>query len=60
MEATAVVCELSVMTAGRGGKVSGVAPRLGDGWDVGGSAERSACWFLKRRLLRRKVLTVIP
>ena len=31
VEATAAVCELSVTTAGRGGKVLGVAPRSGDG-----------------------------
>ena len=37
VEATAAVCKLSVMTVGRGGKVLGVAPRPGDGWDAGGS-----------------------
>ena len=37
VEATAAVCKLSVMTVGRGRKVSGVAPRSGDGWDAGGS-----------------------
>ena len=37
VEATAAVCELSVMTAGRGGKALGVAPRSGDGWGAGGS-----------------------
>ena len=42
VEATAAVCELSVTTAGRGGKASGVAPRSGDGWDAGGSPAKSS------------------
>ena len=36
-EATVAVCELFAMTAGNGGKVSGVTPRSGDGWDASGS-----------------------
>ena len=38
VEATAVVCELFAMTVGNGGKVSGVTPRSGDGWDMSESS----------------------
>ena len=34
-----MVCELFAMMAGNGGKVSGVTPRSGDGWDVSRSTE---------------------
>ena len=43
VEATAAVCDLSVMTVGRGGKVSGAAPRSGDGWDWVG--QRKTVWM---------------
>ena len=39
-----VVCELLVMIAGNSGKVLGVTPRSGDGWDVSGSTYASICF----------------